>query len=227
MTALPRQAELPLKSLEIKRLCLSRGTRFLINNLDFTASAGDLVCLTGPNGVGKTTLLRALAGLYGRDSGSVQYLTDEAHAPEDCPQIIHFCGHQDALGPTRTVWAELRFQAEYLAYGAPVHWEPTLAALDLKPLLELECRLLSAGQKRRVSLARLMMIQRDVWVLDEPMAPLDTVYRDKLRTMLREHIGAGGLALMAVHDDPGLPFRALDLTPVNSALGESPDDPVP
>ena len=193
-------------SLQVTGLRVSRGYNLLISRLDFTLVSGQAISLTGENGVGKTTLLRILAGFISPDAGAVAF-TREGQAVE--PELfharhVHFLGHHDALSPARTVAQELEFQAAYLG-GDPGRTGP----LNLKPLLDLDTRYLSAGQKRRLSCARLLMAPRPLWLLDEPMAPLDSDHRALLAGLMQDHLASGGLLIAAVHD--ALPFTTQPL----------------
>ncbi|MBW8881229.1 MAG: heme ABC exporter ATP-binding protein CcmA [Asticcacaulis sp.] len=193
-------------SLAVSGLSLRKGYNLLIHNLNFNLVAGEAISLTGENGVGKTSLLRALAGFSSPDSGDIIFSANGSQIDSEIAgaRHIHFLGHQDALSPARTVAQELRFQADYL--GGDI---ARIAALNLKSLMDLETRYLSAGQKRRLSCARLLMAPRPLWLLDEPMAPLDSAHRALLAGLMQDHLASGGLLIAAVHDP--LPFATTEL----------------
>ncbi len=178
-------------------LSLERGGRTLFSQLSFTLAAGEAAVLSGPNGAGKTSLLRAVAGLLRPASGAVAFGGLEAEAARE--RHLHLLGHADGLKGGRTAAEELGFWTRWLggSDGARDHAE---AAFELAPLLPLEVRRLSAGQRRRLSLARLLAAPRALWLLDEPMAPLDAARRAAFGSVLRAHLDGGGLVLAAAHD---------------------------
>lgn len=203
-------------SLKVTALCLSKGYNLLIHNLNFPLSAGQAISLTGENGVGKTSLLRVLAGFSAADTGEIVVFENESQLESELwhARHVHFLGHHDALSPARTVAQELRFQADYLG-GDPSRIEP----LNLTPLLDLDTRYLSAGQKRRLSCARLLMAPRPLWLLDEPMAPLDAGHRTLLAGLMQDHLAGGGMIIAAVHDP--LPFATTELKLVRPSFPSS------
>ncbi|MFT4076648.1 MAG: heme ABC exporter ATP-binding protein CcmA [Asticcacaulis sp.] len=193
-------------NLKVEGLTLKKGYNLLIHNLNFEIKPGEAISLTGENGVGKTTLLRTLAGFFMPHAGTISaHENDVQFEPEIWHgSMIHFLGHQDALSPSRTVAQELKFQANFL--GGDV---AGIEQLNLSPLLDLETRYLSAGQKRRLSFARLLMVKRPLWLLDEPMAPLDVGHRALLAGIIQKHLSEGGMIIAAVHDP--LPFETRSL----------------
>ena len=211
-------------------LTVSRGERILFRNLSFSLASGEALALTGANGAGKTSLLRTLAGFIRPDAGTVVFGEDFAEnsttrsgdtrgttetsapaAPADRrSDNIHWLGHLDGLKGARTARDELTFQAQWL--GADV--DGIAAAVDvlaLKPLLDLEVRMLSAGQRRRLAFARLIAAPRPIWLLDEPFAPLDARWRAALGLLMQAHIDKGGGIIAAVHDPLPVAARALDI----------------
>lgn len=192
--------------LGVEGLAVARGERRLFQGLSFEVEAGQAVALTGANGAGKTSLLRAIAGLIRPAEGRVRFEAAGGEAdPEEAAQDLHLLGHQDGLKSGERAGEELAFQAALL--GAPAQGvEEAIEALRLKPLLELEVRKLSAGQRRRLALARLLAAPRKLWLLDEPFAPLDAERRLLLRDLMAGHLKAGGLIVAAVHDP--LPVEA-------------------
>lgn len=177
-------------------LALSRGGRTLFSGLDITLPAGGIVLVRGPNGAGKSSLLLALAGILRCDAGRI----DRGEEPPP----LHLLTHQAALKPRLTVAENLDF---WRRVNGPTGI-PVAAALDtvgLATLGPIAAGHLSAGQGRRLALARLLVSQRSVWLLDEPTAALDAAGRDLLGALLRDHIAGGGGAIVATHDDiPGL-----------------------
>ena len=194
-------------------LALSRGDRVLFQGLDLSLGAGEAVALTGANGAGKTSLLRALAGFIRPDSGTVAYRDAAGGSlePETArSRHIHLLGHLEGLKPTRTARHELDFQSLW-AGGDAAGVQAAIQRLALGPLMDLETRKLSAGQKRRLSLARLVAAPRAMWLLDEPLAPLDEHWRGVAADLMAEHLAGGGLILAAVHDPLPVATRTLDL----------------
>ena len=200
-------------ALHIEDLAIQRGERLLFRGLGACVSAGEAVALIGANGAGKTSLLRAVAGLIRPVAGRVWFEgpggeLDIADARRgDC----HLLGHQDGLKASRLVREELLFQARWTGGTAAA----ALAAserLGLTRLLDLEVRVLSAGQRRRLALARLLASPRALWLLDEPLAPLDSVHRSLFGEVMAEHVGRGGLILAAVHDPLPIPTRTLEIS---------------
>jgi heme exporter protein A len=200
--------------LAVRGLAVSRGERRLFEGLDLTVAAGEAGALTGPNGAGKTSLLRTIAGFIRPAAGAVAF-EGEAGAldPDDARRAqIHFLGHQDGLKPGRTAREELMFQVGWNG-GHPSNALLAAEALGLIRLLELPVRHLSAGQRRRVALARVIATGRALWLLDEPLAPLDAAHRAGFGEWMARHLDAGGLVLAAVHDPLPIAARTVELAP--------------
>jgi heme exporter protein A len=192
----------------ISALTVSRGDRVLFRDLSFTLAAGEAVALTGANGAGKTSLLRALAGFIRPDAGTVDFAG--AELTEARAGQIHWLGHLDGLKGGRRARDELAFQARWTGADA-AGIAAAVDVLALEPLLDLEVRQLSAGQRRRLAFARLIAAPRPLWLLDEPFAPLDAGWRTALGLLMQAHLDKGGGILAAVHDPLPVPARALDL----------------
>lgn len=170
----------------------SRGGRVLYEGLSFSLGAGELLLLTGPNGAGKTSLLRQLAGLLPLDHGSIACEGGER------AEETHFVGHAAAIKETLTVAENLAFWCDL--YGrASATVEAALERLKLAPLAALPARVLSAGQKRRLALAKLVAVRRNVWLLDEPDTALDAEGRATLLALIAAHRAEGGMIAMASH----------------------------
>jgi heme exporter protein A len=183
-----------------------RGGRAVFGGLSLAVHDGEALAVTGPNGSGKSTLLRLLAGLLKPAAGNI--VLDPA--TED--SAIHYLGHLDGLKTALTVRQNLAFW-QTLWRGGPI--EPALARLGIAPLADLHAGVLSAGQKRRVALARLIVARRPVWLLDEPATALDAAAEETLSGIVAEHLAGGGMAIIATHRP--LPYATKSL-----ALGARP-----
>ena len=197
-----------LRTVLIKDLAVSRGERRLFSGLDLTLVAGEAVALTGRNGAGKTSLLRAVAGLLRPEAGEIVF--DQVEAETARAEHLHMVGHHDGLKSTRTAWEELRFQTLWTG-GTESSARVAAQRMDLNRLLDLEVRRLSAGQRRRLALARLVASPRSLWLLDEPMAPLDAGHRAAFGALMAQHLSGGGLILAAVHDPLPVPARIVEV----------------
>ena len=200
-----------LTGMKLDAVALSRGARRLVAEVNLNLSAGELVSVTGANGVGKTSLIRAIAGLIVPDRGEVNFLSGTGVLDPETVRAeqIHLLAHQDGLKSARTVRQELGFCSRW--FGGTTGLETAVDALSLKALLDLDVRKLSAGQRRRLALARLIAAPRRLWLLDEPMAPLDTSSRDQLATIMDRHLKDGGMIVAAVHDALPLAGQTLQL----------------
>ncbi len=206
-------------AVHMQNLAIIRGERLLFEGLNLSVRAGEAVALTGANGSGKTSLLRAIAGLIRPHAGDVQFkgALGDLEAEDARSQGVHLLGHQDGFKATRTAWEELLFQVQWTG-GSEASARQASAKLDLDRLAGLEVRKLSAGQRRRLALARLVASPRSLWLLDEPMAPLDTARRAVFGDLMAEHLAGGGMIIAAVHDPLPIAARACDLS---SATGPS------
>ena len=196
--------------LELADVALRRGGRLLFSGVSLSLGAGEACALTGANGAGKTSLLRAIAGLLRPAAGRIVFASDagELEAERAREQHAHLLGHHDGLKTGRTAAEELGFWTRWLG-GSDAARAAAEDTFQLAPLLPLEVRRLSAGQRRRVSLARLLSAPRALWLLDEPMAPLDAVQRARFGFVLRAHLDGGGLVLAAAHDPLPVSARTL------------------
>lgn len=197
-----------IEVLSVEGLALRRGGRLLFSGLNLHLRAGEAAALVGRNGAGKTSLLRAIAGLVQTDAGAIGF---GALDPADArAEHIHLAGHQDGQKPARTAWEELAFWSRWTG-GAEAQAHEAAAALELTPLLDLEVRRLSAGQRRRLSLARLLASPRSLWLLDEPLSPLDADWRMRFGQIMSGHLAGGGMIVAAVHDPLPIAAKALEI----------------
>ncbi len=182
-------------------LAAERGGRTVFVGVDFTVGAGELLAVIGPNGAGKSTLLRVIAGLLAPAAGTVRL---EPSADGALSAAVHYFGHLDGLKPGLTVADNLDYARRLYGGGGDI--EAALEAVGLAHLPDLPSGRLSAGQKRRVALARLLVSARPVWLLDEPATALDAAAETMLGGLIATHLATGGIAVAATH-------RPLPVTP--------------
>jgi heme exporter protein A len=183
-----------------------RGGRRVFSGLDFAASSGEVLAVTGANGSGKTSLLRLIAGLLLPAEGSIALEGGENELT--LPEQAHYLGHRDALKPALSVMENLLFWRDFLG-GEVFEAEASLKAVTLDHAAHLPAAYLSAGQQRRLSLARLLAVRRPVWLLDEPTAALDAAGQDLFAGLIRDHLARGGLIVAATHTPLGIETREL------------------
>lgn len=184
-------------------LAVARAGLPVLEGVSFTLTPGRALVLRGPNGIGKTTLLRTIAGLQPPIAGRI------AAAPD----VVAYAAHADGVKPTLTVAENLAFWAEVFGTDAV---SMAIDRMALRDLVARRAANLSAGQKRRLGLARLLVTGRPVWVMDEPTVSLDAASVKLFGDVVRDHLAAGGAALIATHIDLGLDADVLDLTPMKA-----------
>lgn len=187
-------------TLTVSDLSIARGGVPVLQGLGFDLQPGSALVVRGPNGIGKTTLLRTLAGLQPPLSGQIDGAED----------TIAYAGHSDGIKPTLSVAENLRFWASVFGRTGV---RPALDAFELNELATRHAGNLSAGQKRRLGLSRLLVTGRPIWVLDEPTVSLDVAAVAMFANAIRAHLGQGGSAIIATHIDLGLDAEILDVGP--------------
>jgi heme exporter protein A len=182
-------------------LACHRGGRDVFSGLGFAVVSGEALTITGRNGAGKSSLLRTIIGLARIVHGRIVL---EGGDPElTVAEQAHYLGHQDALKPSLSVRENLSFWAGFLGAG-PADIRPALDAVGLHELADLPAAYLSAGQRRRLSIARLLAVKRPLWLLDEPTSTLDTSAQERLAGFMHAHLKEGGIILAATHATLGL-----------------------
>ncbi|MEY9592695.1 heme exporter protein A [Bradyrhizobium yuanmingense] len=183
-----------------------RGGREVFAGLDFAAGSGEAVAVVGRNGSGKTSLLRLIAGLLVPAGGTIAL--EGGHSELTLAEQCHYLGHRDALKPALSVAENLTFWADFLG-GERFDSVESLAKVGLDHAIHLPAGFLSAGQRRRLSLARLLTVRRPVWLLDEPTNALDVAGQDMFAGLMREHLARGGMIVAATHAPLGIESREL------------------
>jgi heme exporter protein A len=189
-----------------KDLRCVRGGREVFAGLGFAASSGEALAVTGPNGSGKTSLLRVIAGLLVPSEGSITL--DGGEAELTVAEQAHYLGHRDALKPALSVLENLSFWRDFLG-GETDDASQCLTSVGLDHATHLPAAYLSAGQRRRLSIARLLAVRRPVWLLDEPTSALDTKGQDLFVNLMRDHLARGGIVIAATHTPLGIDAREM------------------
>lgn len=201
-----------ISSLTAEKLACARGERQLFANLSFRVKAGQALAVEGANGSGKTSLLRLIAGFLTPAGGRFLVKTGDSECDdaEERGRLVGWLGHLDGLKPQMTVQEQIGFYARL--YAVPdADLASVLAGVGLARQAELPCRYLSAGQRRRLALARLLVSRRPLWLLDEPFAALDMSGQALVAQLMARHCGEGGIIIAATHDPLGLGNESLKL----------------
>jgi len=210
-------------SFGVKDFAAHRGGSIMFDGLDFTLASGDALLVTGVNGSGKSSLLRALAGLL--PAGGTAFWQCERIGLRSLEHRTHlaYIGHLDALKPELTVAAQITY---WQALDPNLTAKPSTTALeffDLNALRDCPVRLLSAGQKRRLSLCRLLLTAAPLWLLDEPATALDATGQQRLEDLIAAHRKSGGMVILATHQALALPDATrLDMNNMGSAVTGTP-----
>jgi heme exporter protein A len=184
-----------------------RGEREVFAGLNFQACSGEALAVTGRNGAGKTSLLRLIAGLLMPAGGVISL---EGGEPDmTVAEQAHYLGHRDALKPALSVAENLSFWTDFLGGGTGRAITDCLAAVGLGHAIDLPAATLSAGQRRRLSIARLLAVPRALWLLDEPTTALDAAGQAMFAELMRNHLRSGGLIIAATHGPLGIESREL------------------
>jgi heme exporter protein A len=191
-------------------IAIERGGRRLFSHLSLAVGAGEALAVTGRNGAGKSSLLRAIAGLLPFAAGELTL--EGGQSDESIGGQAHYLGHADALKGSLTARENLDFWASMLgAAGPALNAAAALASVGLAHILDFPVAILSAGQRRRVALARLLVAYRPLWLLDEPTSALDAAAQQRLGQIMRAHLAQGGLIVAATHAPLGIEARELRL----------------
>lgn len=186
----------------------TRGGRTVFTGVSFDVAGGEALAITGANGAGKSSLLRILAGLLPLAGGCIHYAENISELM--LAEQTHYLGHRDPFKPALSVHENLTFWQSYLG-GAAMEIEPALAAVGLGAIGHLPAGYLSAGQKRRLSIARLIAVKRPIWLLDEPATALDAAGQSAFVAIMQSHLDSGGLIVAATHVPLGITARELRL----------------
>lgn len=200
-----------LAAVSVSDLACVRGGRRLFRALSFDVAAGKVLAIEGPNGAGKSSLLRMIAGFLAPVAGTIRFAADEGSVADGelRGRFAGFLGHHDAAKPQLTVQEQLAFYAQL--YGAKGDIAAALERVGLSRLAGLPCQYLSAGQKKRLALARLSLIERPLWLLDEPLAALDVAGKALAASLIAAHCAQGGITIAATHEPLGLDAARLEL----------------
>jgi heme exporter protein A len=199
--------------IEARALRVERAGRVIFADLSFSLGEGCALAVTGPNGAGKSTLLRALAGLLPLAAGAID-VTPQGESERAA--LCHYVGHADALKGSLTVAENLAFWSAMLAIEAhatavALRLEEALDCLGLGHVADIPAAYLSAGQRRRAALARLLVAPRPVWLLDEPLTSLDRAAQAALAKLMETHLANGGLLIAATHAALGIEAQQIEL----------------
>ncbi|KAB2690766.1 heme ABC exporter ATP-binding protein CcmA [Brucella pseudogrignonensis] len=192
-----------------ENLAGERGGETIFAGLSFEVSSGEALIITGPNGSGKSTLLRIICGLLAPEAGKIELLEDSVALPVRA--ACHYLGHQNAMKPALSVRENLLFWQKFNG-SALFDIDEALEAVDLPGVEHLPFGYLSTGQKRRVSIAKLLISYRPLWIVDEPTAGLDKASESRFAELMRDHMRDGGMVIAATHIPLGLEgVRTLDM----------------
>ena len=178
-----------------------RGGREVFSGLEFDLGGGEALVVAGRNGAGKSSLLRMIAGFVPVAGGRIELQDGDEELT--LAEQAHYLGHQDAFKPSLSVFENLNFWTRYLG-GGGLASQTALETVGLGALAELPAAYLSAGQRRRLSIARLVAVKRPIWLLDEPTSALDRAAQERLTELMTEHLAGGGLIVAAAHGSIGL-----------------------
>ncbi len=202
-------------ALEARNLHLWRGERHVLKGLHFTAGDGDALHVRGPNGVGKTTLLRTLAGFLWPEEGELYWMGRRTSEDRDTyASAVAYLGHENAMKADLTPRENLRYVSGIRHATTPEHIDAALDRLGVSGQRDLPFRALSAGQRRRVSMARVLLHRARLWLLDEPFTNLDVAGVRDLSSLIADHVRGGGMTILTAHADlelPGVALRGLEL----------------